>query len=309
MTDTEIIQLLKSRFGNAKRGNGDWVRIWCPTCDINDRAKMKRGVNLKNLTTKCFICERPMSLQQLFGDAQIPTGNIVLTEKEEHPQARQWPCSSYTPVNALPKDHHAVKFLAKDHILNLDRIYEEYEVAYISPEDAAPIYFKKADGTTFDITVGDSLLFPVVYKEELVGWQARYVGPKPKKLKYLHVFPKGDYLYNYDNASQFTNVVVVEGVKKAWKFPNAVATLGKGITTKQINLLGHWDEITLLYDGEDITQRKARELVEDIRATGKKCINIDPRKFGFDSPDEMTEEQAQEIVYKAWHPQLPVKQS
>lgn len=301
MTDTEIIQLLKNRFGNAKRGNGDWVRIWCPTCDINDRAKMKRGVNLKTLTTKCFICERPMSLVQLFGEGHIPTGNITLTEREEHPQARVWPCSNYTPVNALPEDHPAVKFLAKDHIHNLDRIYEDYNVAYISNEDTVPIYFKKSDGTIFDVTVGDSLLFPVTYKEELVGWQARYVGSKPKKLKYLHVFRKGDYLYNYDNACDFTNVVVVEGVKKAWKFPNAVATLGKGITAKQISLLGHWDEITLLYDGEDITQRKARELVEDIKATGKKCINIDPRKFGFASPDEMTEEQAQEIVYKSWN--------
>jgi hypothetical protein len=309
MTDTEIVQLLKNRFGNAKRGNGDWVRIWCPTCDINDKAKMKRGVNLKTLTTHCFICERPMSLQQLFGEEHIPAGRIVMTEKEEHPQARTWPCTSYTPVNALPKDHPAVKFLERDHILDLDRVWEDYSVGYISPEDAIPIHFKRHDGTAFDMPLGDSLLFPVFYKEELVGWQARYVGSKVKKLKYMHVFPKGEYLYNYDNACVFTNVVVVEGVKKAWKFPNAVATLGKGITAKQIQLLDHWEEITLMYDGEDRTQSKARELVEQIQCTGKKCINIDPRKFGFDSPDEMTEIEAQEIVYKSWNSQAQKKQS
>lgn len=309
MTDTQIIQLLKNRFGNAKRGNGDWVRIWCPTCDINNRAKMKRGVNLKTLTTKCFICERPMSLTQLFGDTPIEKGSIQMTEKEEHPQARVLPCVEYTPVNMLPKDHPAVQFLAKDHIHNLDKIWEEYCVGYISPEDAIPIRFERPNSTGFDITVGDSLIFPVYVHEELVGWQARYVGSKKKKLKYLHVYPKGDYLYNYDQAKQFTNVVVVEGVKKAWKFPNAVATLGKGITEKQIQLLGEWDEVTLMYDGEDVTQSKARSLVEHFQILGKRCVNIDPRKYGFASPDEMTEEEAQEIVYKVWHRNQKIEQS
>ena len=118
------------------------------------------------------------------------------------------------------------------------------------------------------------------------------------------MYPKGNYLYNYDIAKEYTNVVVVEGVKKSWKFPNAVATLGKGITEKQIKLLGEWDEITLMYDGEDVTQAKARALVEQFQILDKKCINIDPRKYGFASPDEMTEEQAQEIVYKEWQEKI-----
>lgn len=304
MTDAQLINLLKSRFTIVKPGNGRWVRIKCPTCNPADAMKLKRGVNLGSLATNCFICRVPLTSQQLFGQDIIQTSQLSnvasFTETKEHPLSREWPCSAIIPIHELPADHAAVQFLKSDHLTNLKELYETYQVGYIRKEDEKMITFDKKDGTTgFAISSADSLVFPVFQAGELVGWQLRYVNPKSKKFKYLHVFPKGNYLYNYDNAKKYETVVVVEGVKKAWKFPNAVATFGKGISEKQIQLLQEWKHIIFLYDGEDATQSKIQDLADAI-GRNKKCVNIDPRVYGFSSPDEMTAEEAQMIVCQEW---------
>jgi CBS domain-containing protein len=305
MTDHELFLLLKQRFGAAKKANNNWVRVKCPTCAPRDAVKLKRGVNLKTLSTNCFICQKPLALSQIFGNVKIEAASNIIEEVKEHPQAKKWPCTGVIPVCALDKNHPAVKLLKKDHITDLTECWDEYGVGYITAEDAVDIVFDKGDDGQTKINSAHSLVFPVYYNNEFVGWQLRFVPGTPNgnrmgKMKYLHVFPKGQYLYNYDKAKEFNSVVVVEGVKKAWKFPNGVATFGKGITSQQIQLIQRWDEIILMYDAGDKTQAQARQLASQIRLNGKKCINIDPANYGFDSPDEMTKDEAQTIVYSEW---------
>lgn len=306
MTDNELFILLRNKFGAAKRGNNNWVRVKCPTCTPHDAAKLKRGIHLKTLSTNCFICQKPLSLEQMFGGIKItPSTDPVIEEVTEHPQSREWPCKAIIPICALDSDHPAVKFLNKDHLYDRLRYYTDYGVGYITADDSVDILFEKFEGPPTKINTAHSLVFPVHYNKELVGWQLRFIpgtphGDRMGKMKYLHVFPKGRYLYNYDKAKEYRSVVVVEGVKKSWKFPNGVATLGKGITNHQIQLIQQWDEIILMYDAGDKTQVQARQLVEEIKLNGKKCINIDPGKYGFDSPDEMCEEDAQMIVFHEW---------
>lgn len=307
MTDAQLMVLLRNRFGAIKRGNNNWVRVKCPTCTPRDAAKLKRGINLKTLLTNCFICQKPLSLEQIFGKGKIsPATDLKDEEVKEHPQSRIWPCNAVIPISALTKDHPAVQFLLKDHLTDLNKLATEFEVGYILAEDSIDILFEKPDGPPTKINTANSLVFPVYHNKELVGWQLRFVPGTPNgnrmgKMKYLHVFPKGNYLYNYDNAKQYEMVVVVEGIKKAWKMDNAIATLGKGITSTQLQLLqSNWNKIVLFYDSGSKTQEKARQLVEEIKLNGKKCINIDPEKYGFDSPDEMTSDEAKTIVANAW---------
>lgn len=314
MTDEQLISFLAARFGRAKRGNGDWVRVCCPTCAPSDKHKMKRGVHLRTLQSKCFICEEKLDLTQLFGQGYTPPPRVDPAPPPEHPQAKIWPCEAVVPVSALPANHPAVLFLEKDHLHDRTKLYLDYGVGYITQEDAHLIVFDKGPGhTSTGLSVADSLIFPVYFKEEMVGWQCRFIpgtsnGDRMKKMKYLHVFPKGQYLYNYDQAKHYNMVVVTEGVKKSWKFPNGVATFGKGISSAQIQLIQEWDEIVFMYDAGEEAQAKARELT-DVISLGKKCINIDPAKHGFDSPDEMTEEQAQLIVYQEWLNKYPEEEN
>lgn len=302
MTDNEIVSLLKTRFGNVKRANGGWVRFKCPTCTSHDAAKLKRGLHLQTLRTHCFICEKPLELTQIFGNIPIekPAGGDVVYEEKEHPQAREWPCKAIVPVSALPKDHPAIKFLNKDHLFDMTKLAMDFEVGFICAEDAKEIKFENSV-----MLAAEALVFPVYFKKEYVGWQIRFIpgtkfGDRMQKMKYLHVFHKGKYLYNYDKAKEYKSIVVVEGVKKSWKFPNGVATWGCGISEQQINLIQQWDEIAFMYDGDDKIQAKMTMLADLIELNKKKVIVIDPRNHGFLSPDEMTEAQAQEIVYKEW---------
>lgn len=308
MTDSELIKLLSSKFGSVKKGNKGWVMIKCPSCTPRDAVKKKRGVNLQTLQTRCFICEEKLTIQDLLGTKIERSEMEEVYEAPEHPQARVIPATGVIPINELPADHPAIKFFLKDHLNKFDSYWVKNKIGFIPTEAATDLIFEHDDRPNTKLSPADSLVFPVYYKDVLVGWQLRYIegtpnGGRMSKIRYLHLFKKGDYLYNFDNAINYKTVVVVEGVKKALKFPNAVATFGKGISANQIQKLLNWNNIIFLYDGEDDTQKKTQELVAELNVGSKKCICIDPRKFGYDSPDEMDSDTAQKIVFAEWQTQ------
>ena len=298
MTTAELLALLKSKYGSVKQSNKGWYMIKCPTCAPRDAHKMRRGVNFDLMMTKCWICQEHMYVKDLFGQNIERVSDSVVIPTPEHPQAKIIPAKSVIPINELPEEHPAIQFFIKDHLTEFDRYWNEQKIGYITKEAAIPIIYKHDDRPDTTISPKDSLVFPVYYKGELIGWQLRYI-PGTPKFRYLHIFQKGEHLYNYDIARAYEMVVVTEGVKKSLKFPNGVATFGKSISENQIQKLMNWKKIVFLYDGEDDTQTKAKELVKLIGHT-KKCINIDPRKYGYPSPDEMSKDVAQQIVYKEW---------
>lgn len=312
MTKEELFQKLSRKFGSAKWGKG-WINFPCPTCAPKDANKMKRGVNLATLRTSCFICSVPLTMFDLLGDVpfdRVTGDNNVIPVESEHPQARVFPCKHIVPINQLSQEHPAVKFLYKDHLFDLDRYWNDYQIGFITAENSDTVTFEKADGSKTFLSSADSIIFPVYYKGELVGWQCRFIpgtrnGDRMTKMKYLHVFRKGRYVFNYDKAKQYKNVVAVEGIKKALKFPNGVATLGKNITPVQIQTLLNWERITLMMDGDDKTQETFKILESEINKNANKiCVNINPSTYGFPSPDEMSKEIAAKIVYTEWQKKL-----
>lgn len=302
MDASDLLDLLRERYGSVKKANKGWVMIKCPSCTPKDARKMKRGVNLDTIATKCWICEEELTVKDLLG-MEIERGKGRIIEDEpEHPQARIIPAEGVIPINELSREHPAVKLFLKDHLTDLDRYWNENHIGFITKEASHDIIYTHEDKADTKVNTGNSLIFPVYYNYELVGWQLRLIPGSPS-FRYYHIFKKGEYLYNFDNAIRFKTVVVVEGVKKALKFPNGVATLGKGISESQIQKLTNWNNIIFLYDGEDDTQKKARELVAEISVGSKRCINIDPRWYNFDSPDDMPEDVAQKIVFAEWSKQ------
>lgn len=302
MTNTELLDELKARYGPVKKANKGWVMIKCPSCAPRDARKMKRGVNLESISTKCWICEVALTVKDLIGKDIERSLSSVYVEDPEHPQARIIPAEGVIPINELPKDHPAVKLFLKDHLKDLDRYWDDNHIGYITKEAARDVIHKHEDRADTKVNTANSLIFPVYFKNELVGWQLRLI-PGTSKFRYYHIFKKGNYLYNYDNAIKFKTVVVTEGVKKALKFPNGVCTFGKSISEVQIQKLMNWSNIVFMYDGEDDTQEKVKELVSEMNIGSKRCINIDPRAYGFDSPDDMPEDIAQKIVFAEWQKQ------
>lgn len=303
MTETEaaVIARLRERFGQVKTASGGWVRIQCPVCLTKDRKKFKRYVRPDTLYNKCFICEIPLRQDELVGDTYIhvrdPQQAIAIEEpRKEHPLARTLPGRRFIPVNQLAYDHPAAQFLHKDYLFEFDRYYNDYGIVYC-PGDA---------GVTFNsrpfTSSADRLIFPVKFKGELVGWQMRSIpgtvyGDRPDVIKYYHLFNKGSYLFNYDVAKKYRTVVLVEGVKKALKLPNAVACFGKDATNTQVQLLSEWDNIIVCLDAQDVAQVIGNKIVASLTANGNKAINVNLGLWGYPSPDEMTTDQLSFVLY------------
>lgn len=300
--ETTVEQVLKQKFGKVKKAANGYVRIACPTCDPHNAMKFKRYVHTTTLYTKCWICETPITFQQLTGsDIKPSVAKHVVEAKVIDPRALVLPCKSGTPINELPENHPAIQFLKKDHLHDIEKYAKHYGVIYCPASEG--IIFRDRNPL---ITSAERLIFPVYFQEKLVGWQMRsipgtFYGDREDVVRYYHLFSKGDYLFNYDNARQYEMVIVVEGIKKALKFPNGVATLGKGISDTQIQILQQWPKITIMLDGEDNTQEKAREIATGLNTGPCSVVNIDLREYGYESPDEATAEELHKIVYNVWN--------
>jgi len=84
------------------------------------------------------------------------------------------------------------------------------------------------------------VLIPVFQHMHLIGWQARSIEAGVKKFKYL--FPPGaqkrQWLYNFDTALLYPEVIIFEGVTNVWRTgPDAIACFGKGISADQMTLM------------------------------------------------------------------------
>lgn len=293
----KIRDLLKAKFGKAKAVSGGSYRIPCPTCDPKNGKKMKRYISPGWSESRCFICEEVITITDLLGENVKFDREFSDEEEVEYKYAKILPYNEAVKLSEISIDHPVIQFMLKDHLSNF-QYYDSLGIRYIPASGGANISFDSG----FTVNTADSLFFPVFGKDQsYAGWQLRFIpgtwnGDRFQFMRYMHLFPKGDHLFNYHFAKKYKDVVVVEGVKKALKLANAVATLGKGISSNQKQLIQEWKTITLILDGEDSTQELAREIQQEFKTNGRKCVNIDLRKYGFESPDDTTTEQLQAII-------------
>jgi hypothetical protein len=304
MANKAVLELLKTKFKRAKACSGGSYRIECPTCEAGKAKKMKRYISPSYPTSNCFICGKILKVADLLKDGAATFSRSVsepTSPEEDYPYARILPYTKLTELGSIPDTHPVIQFMRKD-FLEAWSYYTQIGVGYIGTGDGTNITFESSD---FKVNTSDSLYFPVFHNGERVGWQLRFIpgtvnGDRFQFMRYMHLFPKGEHLFNYDIAKNYDSVIVVEGAKKALKAANAVATLGKGISDTQKQLIQEWKRITLILDGEDNTQAQAQELAEQLRFNGRKCVNIDPRDYGVASPDEATSELIGKMVTDAW---------
>jgi hypothetical protein len=293
----KVKDLLKLKFGAVKSVSGGSYRIACPTCDPKNSKKMKRYVSASWPSSNCFICNQVVPIDQLLGK-DIRLEPIQAEHKEqEYKYAEILPYSHTVKLADLQSSMPDIQFLTNDHLFNFE-YYDSLGIRYIPAGGGINIQFDSG----FTVNTAESLFFPVFGKDNnYAGWQLRFIpgtwnGDRFQFMRYMHLFPKGNHLFNYAFAKQYKDVVVVEGVKKALKLANAVATLGKGISSTQKQLIQEWKTITLVLDGEDATQELARQIQEEFTRNGRRCVNIDLRQYGFESPDDTTTEQLQNII-------------
>lgn len=120
------------------------------------------------------------------------------------------------------------------------------------------------------------IIIPIYMRDELKGWQARYIGERNWKAsrfpKYytMQGTPIRNCLYNFDIAKDYPYVVICEGPSDVWAVgPSAVAIFGKVIKSKQKEMISSvWgNKIVILLldpDAESESIIQCEELKQNI---------------------------------------------
>jgi hypothetical protein len=141
------------------------------------------------------------------------------------------PPGQTVPLTDLPPGHPALLYLA-GRGFDPTELVRDWEVGYClhtTPRTAGAMCL-------------DRIIIPVIQREQVVGYQARFVGATDKTgpPKYLTYYPKSQTLYGFDAARQAGGrLAVVEGATDAWRAGagRAVARFGKRLSRRQAELL------------------------------------------------------------------------
>ncbi len=163
---------------------------------------------------------------------------------------------------------------------------------------------------------GNRIVFPVWWKDKLVGWQTRRIEDDgSEKCKVSPDFPRKEILYNADVKAE--TLVVVESqmsvVAKTHLEPEFgfIGTFGSQVTPKQLRLLAAYPRLTLWFDndlaGWKATRNVAESLINYIPVSVVRSPWVEDPGDGLDD-DTVRELLASAVPYNAWNPPDEVKE-
>ena len=175
--------------------------------------------------------------------------------------------------------------------------HKEYlEKRRYDPDYIETVYGVK--GTDWTHRYGARIYVPIIFKNELVSYQGRYIGSNPDALRYITAKPENErrfhkhILYNFDNC-RGDRIVLVEGIFDAWRLgAGACATFGTSFMDEQLLLLKPFRRVYFLYDSEPEAQAKAKKAVQTIQPLlNGKAYLVDLGTGG--DPDDLTQNDAE----------------
>jgi hypothetical protein len=144
------------------------------------------------------------------------------------------------PGPALPLDDPNTPDYVREYLLQRRFSIEELSTRHL-------VRFVPAGGQYTDPLTGevkamfdDRILMPQVQHRRIIGWQARSLDPMQRKYRYLNPSGsrKSQWLYNFDSALRYPNIVLMEGPTNVWRVgPDSMAIFGKSLSEFQIQLL------------------------------------------------------------------------
>jgi hypothetical protein len=249
---------VSAKFGKFRKGKGKSgveYMVCCPFCVSNgeptkDR-KYKLYMNPNKGIYRCWRCDASGQLRNIFGEIK-ELENIA-------PAAVQQPTAIPTDIT-MPGDlslltnlelgHPAIEYLTEARAVSFDpaEVQNTFGARYC--------HHGRVFGGIYNTT--NTLIFPIFLNGTLVGWQSRMLAdPDQLTEEYMAIagfkkdengewirppkyftspgFPKGEVVFNWDVATKTPYLVIVEGVFDAMAIgPSGIATLGKGVTERQI---------------------------------------------------------------------------
>ena len=269
--DFDVLRFLTDKGVAYTEGRRGWVALTCPCCDDHGE---HGGFNTRPGKTHyyCWKC----------GWRPIPQVIKALLRLPDM------------------KDAWRVYFEYSGRTHQLEKIAkgEKRQVSYVQVPGGKllPMHIKYLEGRGYDPArlidkygltaegpVGDykfRIIIPVYFRGEVISFVARDVTGE-QKTRYKNcpieesiINPKW-VLYNLDNCSGDT-VVVVEGIFDCWRMGDGyVASLGTSLTPPQIKLLADFKKVIFLFDNEPEAQKRAKQAAYLLGSMGVEVIVAD----------------------------------
>lgn len=257
-----------SHYKKIRGKNGLEYKICCPFC-LRNRRKPDTGYHLYMNPDKgqyrCFKCPARGGLKELFADISWAERTTFVPPPNPMRELTDQPGTLIT-LRELPEDHLAIRYL-RNRKFNPTVLERVYGVRYC------------VEGRRYLnglVNTSNTIIFPIWMEHKVVGWQSRVLfNPdnitddiaaamglprdsdghylKPPKYFTSPGLEKGRAFFNYDVARCGELVVVTEGPMDAIAVgPNAVATMGKGVSDFQARILkAYWKLVVIMLDPGD----------------------------------------------------------
>ena len=276
LVDSKYIGVVSSRLLKFKRVKSDLYNFRCPICGDSQKHKNKARGYLyavkADMNFRCHNCGASMTFSNFlkemdpvihkqyvferFKNNKTGRGTVV-----EEPKFN-FEAPKFKPKLDLPKaseNPDAKKYL-EDRKLNPDKFY------YTDKFKAWSNSHKK----TFDSVKYDEprIIIPLFYKNTLVGFQGRSLGPS--KVKYITVMINDDApkIYGLDQIGRGAPVYITEGPFDSTFIRNSIALCGSD------GDVGKWgiSDPTWVYDNEPRNREIVRRISDTINRGAKVVI-------------------------------------
>jgi hypothetical protein len=190
----------------------------------------------------------------------------------------------------------------KNNVIKIPNNYNfiDSAIKYIENRNFNFGYLQKKYDLRWGGIVGDwkyRIIIPIYQNCRLVSFQGRIISSKIKpKYKFLSndksiILPK-NLIFNYDNCKN-DSIIVCEGVMDVFRLGNNTCCLfGIEYTEKQKTILSEYKNVFILFDNEDIAQKKARKLANSL------CLlncNVEIIQIDKNDPAELSEKEVLEL--------------
>lgn len=285
----DMITLLRShgiqvyRFGDGFRdkhisSDRSWYQMACPICGSN---RLWLGYNIDKDFFNCYN-HGHATKYELFR-AWFPDRNPKdLLELLDVCIREDMPVVEHTGTYLPPVPSH--------NLLEFKRHLAYVQSRGFDPEELSKLWGVEAIPISGEFRYRDRLLFPVFNRSGIpVSWQTRTIlqeeplrylaAPKDREAEPLKTLLYGEHLVN-----PYKTLIICEGVFDAIAVgPNAVAALGKKLTTEQRMRILRYPNRIFCFDSEPDTQLQVRELASSFQAFPGVTTNV-----CLDAPDPAT---------------------
>ena len=237
LVDSKYIGLVSSRLAKFKRVKPNLYNFRCPICGDSKRYKNKArgyfyGIK-ENVNFRCHNCGASMSFTNFLKEIDMILFKQYVMEKFkngfagvkggsaiEKPVELKFETPKFKPKLDLPKasENEIAKHYLEKRKLDPTKFYYTHKF-----KEWSNSHKKTFDDLTYD---EPRIIIPLFYKNTLVGFQGRSLGPS--KVKYITVMINDDApkIYGLDNLREGTPVYITEGPFDSTFIPNSIALCG-----------------------------------------------------------------------------------